>query len=102
MPTLEEVRELLNNCTFMYGTYNGVEGDYVTGPNGNSIFLPFAGYRYLDDLDYEGSYGNFWSGTYYIDNGAYYLHCSKGHGHGTWYDHENRIYGCTVRPVTEK
>lgn len=45
MPTFAEVKELLNNCTFKYGTYNGVKGDYVVGPNGNSIFLPFAGGR---------------------------------------------------------
>lgn len=101
MPTLEEVRELLNNCTFIYGTYNGVEGDYVTGPNGNSIFLPFADYR--GDGLYGGGDGSFWSGTF-NDEGyhgffAYFLCCYRGYGN--WYN-SRRYLGQSVRPVTEK
>ena len=65
MPTYGEIIELMLSCDFNYGTYNGVEGNYVTGPNGNSIFLPFAG-DYFVDSDGRGSYnmGSFWSGTY--------------------------------------
>ena len=84
MPTLTEVKELVNNCTFKHGTYNGVKGNYVTGPNGNSIFLPFAGYRYGGDLYLEGSNGYFWFGTY--DDGiggdlAYSLDCRGDYGY---------------------
>lgn len=103
MPTLEEVKELVNNCTFRYGTYNGVEGDYVTGPNGNSIFLPFTGFRYYDDLREEGYYGDFWSGTYDDDYGygycAFDLYCFKDTF--DWFSLA-REYGRSVRPVTEK
>lgn len=103
MPTLEEVKELVNNCTLRYGTYNGVEGDYVTGPNGNSIFLPFAGSRYDDDLDNEGYGGDFWSGTYDDDYGygyyAFDLYCFKDTFY--WFSLA-REYGRSVRPVTEK
>ena len=99
MPTLDEVKELVNNCTFKYGTYNGVSGDYVTGPNGNSIFLPFAGCRSIDALYPEGYYGCFWSGTYVDDFDACYLYCGKDHGSWSGYD---RSYGHSVRPVTEK
>lgn len=101
MPTLAEVQELVDNCTFTYGSYNGVGGSYVTGPNGNSIFLPFAGRRLYGDLDFEGSLGYFWSGTYNDDyNGyyAYYLYCN---GFGDWYS-DYRYCGQSVRPVTEK
>ena len=42
MPTLQEQQELLDNCTFELTTRNGVSGYLATGPNGNSIFLPFA------------------------------------------------------------
>ena len=102
MPTLAEVQELLDNCTFTGGSYNGVRGSYVTGPNGNSIFLPYAGYRLYDDLYREGSYGFFWSGTY--DDGsygasAYDLYCSGDDGY--WY-YYNRYGGRSVRPVKEK
>lgn len=108
MPTLTEVQELVNNCTFTYGSYNGVKGNYVTGPNGNSIFLPFAGYRNFGDLYGEGSDGYFWSGTNYFSYSSYYgyhgyyaysLYCNEDYGY--WY-HYYRYYGRSVRPVTEK
>ncbi len=101
MPTLEEVKELVNNCTFKYGTYNGVKGDYVTGSSGNSIFLPFAGSRRNDDLSYEGGGGYFWSGT--SDDYDYYLACTLycSEDFGYWY-YGNRYGGQSVRPVTEK
>lgn len=103
MPTLEEAKELVNNCTFKYGTYNGVEGDYVTGPNGNSIFLPFAGYKTYNDLYSEGYEGYFWSGTsyevYYGYDLAYLFYCYKGHGNWIYSDRDS---GLSVRPVTEK
>ena len=44
MPRLTEIQELLNNCSGSVSTYNGVKGMTVTGQNGNSIFLPAAGY----------------------------------------------------------
>ena len=40
MPTKTEMEELVNNCSWIYTTQNGVDGYTVTGPNGNSIFLP--------------------------------------------------------------
>lgn len=42
MPTTNEIKELVDNCTWTWTTRNSVEGYEVTGPNGNSIFLPFA------------------------------------------------------------
>ena len=42
MPTKAELNELLNNCTWTWTTQNGHKGYKVTGPNGNSIFLPAA------------------------------------------------------------
>lgn len=40
IPSSEEYEELEDNCTFLEGYYNNVYGMQVTGPNGNSIFLP--------------------------------------------------------------
>lgn len=45
LPTEADAMELYNNCTWSLGSMNGVQGCYVTGPNGNSIFLPKAGYK---------------------------------------------------------
>lgn len=40
IPTATEANELLECCTWEWGVYNGVNGYQITGPNGNSIFLP--------------------------------------------------------------
>lgn len=101
MPTLNEIKELLNKCSWKWTTKNGVNGQLVTGPNGNSIFLPAAGNRYgssLDDVDKDGLY---WSSapnessTY----GAYFLYFDSAR-HGLEWDH--RYIGLTIRPVTSK
>ena len=61
MPTLDQIEELLDNCTRTWTQQNGVNGTLVTGPNGNTIFLPAAGYRWSGTLRHEGSYGYYWS-----------------------------------------
>ena len=68
MPTYEEQDELLNNCTWTWTTQNGVNGYTVTGPNGNRIFLPAAGYRIDSSLDSAGSYGDYWSSSLDTDD----------------------------------
>lgn len=45
IPTKEECEELCNRCTWKSVVRNGHKGCLVTGPNGNSIFLPAAGIR---------------------------------------------------------
>lgn len=103
MPTRAEVQELEDNCTFTGGSYNGVRGSYVTGPNGNSIFLPFAGIRNLGGLYPEGVCGCFWSGTYCGDDfhGKYAFHLICDEDYGGW-SNKPRLHGLSVRPVTEK
>ena len=44
MPTRLQLSELIAECSFQWTTLNGVKGYKATGPNGNSIFLPAAGY----------------------------------------------------------
>lgn len=43
MPTRVELKELHEKCIWTWTTLNGINGYRVTGPNGNSIFLPAAG-----------------------------------------------------------
>lgn len=58
MPTTEQLAELLNYCE-----WDAVDGGYiVTGPNGNYIFLPAAGYRYGDKMYGNGNSGYYASG----------------------------------------
>lgn len=101
MPTKEEMKELVEDCTWTRTTQNGVEGMKVIGSDGNSIFLPAAGNRYGTDFDDRVSDGNYWSATLDEDYGfgAYFLYFDDdGNYWGSW---GSRGYGLTVRPVTE-
>lgn len=99
LPTLSEIRELKAQCKWTWITYKGIKGYKVTGPNGNSIFLPAAGYRGGAEVDRRGAYGGYWSGTLYDGSGdAGCLSFSSG-GVG-WYG-DYRYYGLSVRPVTD-
>lgn len=62
MPTKEDYSELFENTTYEWTTQNGVEGRLLTGPNGNSIFLPATGFRLEGDLLCTGL-GLYWSST---------------------------------------
>ena len=98
MPTYEEQEELRTNCTWEWTTLNGINGYRVTGPNGNSIFLPAAGYRYGTKVNYRGSYGYYWSSTlssYYSSYACNLSFGSSDYGWGT----SNRCDGHSVRPV---
>ncbi len=55
VPSREEFLELIRECTWRFTVQNGVKGDLVVGPNGNSIFLPAS-------FD-EGKQGRYWSST---------------------------------------
>ncbi len=100
LPTEAEFEELLNKCTWMWTTQGGKNGYKITGPNGNSIFLPAAGYRYGTSLYNVGEYGGCWSSTPNESNtlSAYYLNFNSGNHYTTWY---YRYYGRSVRPVSE-
>ena len=100
MPTDAEWAELIANCTWTWTTQNGINGYRVTSlTNGNSIFLPAAGYRYATDLYDVGSSGYYWSSSLVGDapDGAWYLYFSSASVRG--YDYGCRDYGQSVRPV---
>ena len=100
MPTLNEIKELCNKCSWEWTEVNGIKGQKVTGPNGNSIFLPAAGNRHGTEVYRRGSVGDYWSGTpcEYGSLNAYYLVFDSG-DHFLYYD--CRYYGFSVRPVSE-
>ncbi len=99
MPSKAEVKELLDRCAWTWTTMNGKKGYNVIGPNGNSIFLPAAGYRYESSLNYTGTYGHYWSNLYNTNNpdDAYYLLFGPDDQH-EWYSYD-RYLGHPIRPV---
>lgn len=101
MPTKAQQDELRSKCTWTWTTVNGVNGYKVVGSNGNSIFLPTAGYSLRTSLIYEDSYGYYWSRELYASRSdyAYYLtFFSDFIGWGNYY----RCNGQSVRAVRVK
>ena len=104
MPSLGQVEELTcgNYTNIIWTTLNGVYGKKITSmSNGNSIFLPAAGYRFdtaLENTDIGGEYLSRSVNTSYSS-------CS----HSIWFDSIKtirgsfpRYYGRSVRPVRVK
>ncbi len=100
MPTEGEFQELVDNCTWTWTTQNGHKGYRVTGRNGQSIFLPAAGYRFGDTHGDDGEYGGYWSSTPWegYSGLACYLYFGGGNLNVSWRD---RYGGLSVRPVLE-
>lgn len=123
MPTKTEMQELEKNCSWTWTTLNDIKGCKVTGPNGNSIFLPATGHRYRSSLNFAGGRyvskptlrymfcklhtgrGDYWSSSpsddkcdFFKNASAYYLFCSSvNHETRT----EFRYVGKCIRPVFE-
>ena len=94
-PTLAEYHELIDCCTWKWTTSKGVKGFRITGPSGNSIFMPAAGEFYREP-SLEGTDLRFWTSTPYNEK-AYCLNASSsildmrvGYAY----------LGLSVRPVT--
>ena len=69
MPTQDEMQELIDNCDTTWTAINGINGMlFTSSANGNSIFLPAAGYHHASSLYYEGDDGGYWSSSLYSDN----------------------------------
>lgn len=98
MPTLEEVEELSEKCTWTWTeTKSGVGGYTVTGPNGRSIFLPAAGYNGGTSVTGAGKKGFYWTGTLSqsMSSAAHNINFSGYNGQWT----ASRAYGLSVRGV---
>ena len=75
MPTKEQYKELVDNCESEVTTLNGYLGRRFTSKiNGNSIFMPFAGYISGTGLHDRGSNGFYWSSLLYSSAHGYYLY----------------------------
>lgn len=105
VPSTDNFSELINSCTSEWTTENGVNGRKVTGTNGNSIFLPAAGYNsYFMDMDLstgmvyyryiacnQGTQGHYCSSS-----SSYCLYFDNGNFAVKDFDSENQA---RVRPV---
>lgn len=101
LPTKSEQDELRQRCKFERTSQNGTEGYLVTGPNGNSIFLPFTGFKIQDDVKMQSELGYYWSSSFHVfyKETSYYLFLTD-----KFYDWRNarHNYGMAIRAVCDK
>ena len=76
LPSKEDWQELFNLSTCTWN--NEHKGYDIIGPNGNSIFLPAAGYRDSNGVNLVGSHGLYWSSTIRNENYAYNIYFFSG------------------------
>ena len=97
IPTIGEWEELFLNTTGVWTTLNDVKGWRCTASNGNSLFLPAAGY-WWDDA-FNADLGLYWSRTinkeFPYRAWGFHFNCDSSHLCGS----SDRNRGQTVRAV---
>lgn len=101
MPTYEQFKELLDNCSWKYFEINGKIGALLTSEiNQQSIFLPAKGYCMEDKHVNPKKNGNYWTST--VEEGTYNSIWSYIYGIDDQYMSNAAPYiGQTIRPVTK-
>ena len=100
MPTEVEIKELIDNCIWTLTTQDGVNGYQLDGPNGNTIFLPYVGWRGGSGLIYAGSRAQYWSSSLNTAFSKSYEALSLDIASSFYeWDGSTRYYGLSVRPV---
>lgn len=101
LPTEGEFRELKEKCIWEYAKDTDVSGYRVTGPNGNTIFLPLAGNMPYSSRQEDGSYGYYWSGESPNNHYSFALVLCGG-SYVSVESGSNYVYtGMSVRAVTK-
>ena len=102
IPTQADVEELLRECTAEYTQYYGKNGYVFTGPNGNAMFLPVAGYMEEDEYIKNDRGADYWTSTVYEDSqkNAVTIDFNMSLSLGT--GDEYRPYGLPIRPVIHR
>ena len=102
MPTDAEWTELREQCTWTYTTLNGVYGYQVASKtNGNSIFLPVAGFRNGTSLYLQGTRG-YYSSSSLLENYSDNVWIVTFNHEEVYRHSNNRNNGLSVRPVQDK
>ncbi|MBO7617140.1 MAG: hypothetical protein J6T22_08045, partial [Bacteroidales bacterium] len=98
MPTEGEWQELYENTTVTWTMRNGVRGRLFTATNGNSIFLPAAGYCNESLPEAAGIIGDYWTSSLDTDypSGALSFFFNSSNYYISFC---NRLYGRNVRAV---
>ena len=99
MPTVDEIKELLDKCTWTWTTQDGVNGCQVDGPNGNAIFLPATGYVNDGFIINEGDAGYYWSSSLGApSHSAIFFFFHSVNHEWAYQDRRRRLFVRPVRP----
>ena len=99
LPTTDQWEELISKCTWKTATVNGVNGYRVTGPNGNTIFLPFSGCSYDGENHNVGSSAYYWASNYIMGENYRAQAAYIKSGSGTTVSKIRRRTGAAIRAV---
>ncbi len=100
MPSEDQLYELQTNCTRNWTQRNNVNGCELVGPNGNSIFLPAAGYRATDYINHHINNAFCWSRT--LSSNCGYSWEMRLSSSEAVMNPTSRLYGMPVRPVRKQ
>ena len=102
MPTDAEWTELREQCTWTWTAQNGMNGYQVASKtNGNSIFLPAAGFRNGTSLYLQGRRG-YYSSSSLLENYSDNVWIVTFNHEEVYRHSNNRNNGLSVRPVQDK
>lgn len=103
LPTMTELSELKNSCSWTHNvSIDGVKGSLATGPNGNTIFFPYAGYRHGSSIYHRDNNISMWSGNAGTSEYSYGYKDLDIYYNGTFdTDGANIFEGQSIRPVCE-
>ena len=100
MPTTTEWSELKSQCSWAYDSSKN--GYNVTGPSGETIFIPLAGSANNTDVSYVGEYGSYWTANLASDSPNYAFSASVSQSSQSVGGYTERIYGYCVRAVYDE
>ena len=102
MPTKKDFEELKAGTTKKWVTnykgVSGLNGRLFTGNNGNSLFIPAAGYYYASFVENAGSYCYLWSSSFDLFYPSYACNLYFNSDNVN-ISNFNRYIGCSVRPI---
>lgn len=107
LPKGTAIAELIEECQVEWNpTKKGLD---ITGPNGNSIFLPADGFKPSDTVRYKGLEGDYWTRMVYVPNSKTYAPYSQAYARSLDFDsgdvypldNNYRSGGFSVRPCRE-
>lgn len=98
LPTKDEFQELIDKCSASRVSISGKKVLKLTGPNGNSIYLPLSGINLGSGVEMVGDQGFYWSQTSVSDS-HYCLDVLSNYAYV--YSMTNDSWLMNVRPVVK-